>query len=549
MNLRSKVLLVLCGVLIAYTCVEYVIVKRVVLPAFENLEREEASKDMKRCVDAVKREIHHLDYLCFDWAAWDDTYEFVQEPTSEYEAANLIITSFTGSNLNTIQYYDPNGNKVWGESYDMNTEELLDIAEFDSDSLPLDHPVLLHEKENVPLDEITVTGVFLTNQGPLLISSRPIITSNYEGPIQGSLVMGRLMNEDLIETFVEQTGVDFVLWALDDEDIPKDARTALGKISEDEPVVFEKRSDELLQLYTSLDDIQGKPALLLRADIPRHIMARGTGAVQFALISALIASFLLLAALYISLQRIVVGPITRMTSRVVTIIEGNELSRRLEEGSSDEIGTLSHEFNEMVGRLSERTENLEGANRRLIDEISQRKRAELELEHLSRTDGLTEISNRRVFDEVLEQEFRAAMRSGTSLGLIMIDIDHFKQYNDHYGHQAGDDCLKRVAATAKTMARRPRDLPTRYGGEEFAIILVDTDIEGAQTMAENIRASTEALSIEHAHSDTADHVTISLGVASMVPSRDSTADALLAKADKALYAAKESGRNCVKSAG
>ncbi|MEQ6340555.1 MAG: diguanylate cyclase [Gammaproteobacteria bacterium] len=166
-----------------------------------------------------------------------------------------------------------------------------------------------------------------------------------------------------------------------------------------------------------------------------------------------------------------------------------------------------------------------------------------ELQRLSSLDGLTGIGNRRRFDEYLEQEWLRAARDGNILSLILIDIDHFKAYNDNYGHQGGDECLRKVAQTLDATLKRAGDVVARYGGEEFAVVLPDTDAGGAALIAEKLRASVDALGFAHAHSKTTDHVTISLGVAGIVP-RDGGNPADLVKiADEALYEAKESGRN------
>ncbi len=171
--------------------------------------------------------------------------------------------------------------------------------------------------------------------------------------------------------------------------------------------------------------------------------------------------------------------------------------------------------------------------------------ANRELKRLSAADGLTGIANRRCFDETLAREWRRAARTGTPISLLVIDVDHFKQFNDGYGHQVGDECLKAVARALEGQLRRPSDLVARYGGEEFAAILPETGSEGAANVAEAMRAAVAALGITHRFSATAPTVTISVGVASMSPSRADEVGhlALLQAADRALYEAKRSGRN------
>jgi len=169
------------------------------------------------------------------------------------------------------------------------------------------------------------------------------------------------------------------------------------------------------------------------------------------------------------------------------------------------------------------------------------------LENLSATDGLTGISNRRRLDEVLAIEWRRAKRNQTPLSLILMDIDLFKTYNDHYGHLAGDDCLRQLARAIAQCVRRPTDLVARYGGEEFACLLPDTDTDGALLVAKQMWANFNSLNIPHAYSPVADHVTQSLGVATLIPLAGQPLFDLIRRADEFLYVAKRNGRNQIKS--
>jgi diguanylate cyclase (GGDEF)-like protein len=165
------------------------------------------------------------------------------------------------------------------------------------------------------------------------------------------------------------------------------------------------------------------------------------------------------------------------------------------------------------------------------------------LEKQSNIDGLTQIANRKYFDETLHREWLRSRRMKTSLSLIMCDIDHFKLYNDTYGHQDGDSCLKRVAQVLHDTVNRPADLVARYGGEEFVVILPETSDEGARVIAELMQAAVENLKVPHSASKTADCLTISLGVSTMAPSEVLAERELVGHADKALYASKKNGRN------
>ena len=168
------------------------------------------------------------------------------------------------------------------------------------------------------------------------------------------------------------------------------------------------------------------------------------------------------------------------------------------------------------------------------------------LEKMVHIDGLAEIYNRRHFDDILEREWKRAKRDLLHLSLVLIDIDFFKKYNDTYGHASGDDCLRKVAQALYKTPQRSNDLVARYGGEEFAAILPDTKTNDAEEIAQKMRQNIESLNIPHEQNNAADHVTISVGVTTIIPNENYSPTSLIEAADKCLYEAKEGGRNQVK---
>ncbi len=167
------------------------------------------------------------------------------------------------------------------------------------------------------------------------------------------------------------------------------------------------------------------------------------------------------------------------------------------------------------------------------------------LQRLTRMDSLTGIANRRWFAEFLDQNWRNCMRDGKPISLLIIDIDDFKAYNDSYGHQKGDACLRLVAESIKRVVGRASDLVSRFGGEEFVVVLSDTPLDGALKVGEKIRVAIEALAIPHRKATRYGIVTVSVGVSSTVPERQMTPETFLVAADRAMYAAKHDGKNHV----
>ncbi len=188
-------------------------------------------------------------------------------------------------------------------------------------------------------------------------------------------------------------------------------------------------------------------------------------------------------------------------------------------------------------------QRIDEMRRRLIKVSAELTEANRALERMSRQDGLTGLANRRFLDTYLAAEMARARRSKKELALVLCDLDFFKPYNDHYGHPAGDESLRQVAQALRSVCRRAADLAARYGGEEFALVLPETGLAGAKQVAEHVRRAVAGLKIRHEHSEVAKHLTVSIGVASVLPGNASKPESLVAIADRALYQAKKQGRD------
>ena len=257
-------------------------------------------------------------------------------------------------------------------------------------------------------------------------------------------------------------------------------------------------------------------------------------------ITVLLCILALLATILIGLliTRWLTQPLLQLNSTAKEIAKG-EWNKTIELDRADVIGDLSRSFSTMARQLKEAFTTLE---QRIEERTIELVQLNQELQQLAHVDGLTQAANRRYFDRYLEKEWQRLAREQQPLTLILCDVDYFKLYNDTYGHQAGDRCLQQITQVLTQATQRPADLVARYGGEEFAIVLSNTDINGAIHLAQKISAALREVQIPHIAAEKK-RVTLSMGIATAIPSSRNTPHLLVAVTDRALYTVKLKGRD------
>ena len=347
-SLKTRIALILLIMVLIHTALDYGIQRLVLMPSFINLERKGACDDMHRCIRVIDSEVRHIETLCVDWAAWDDTYRFVVDKNEEYITSNLKPSTFVDDKINVLYICDTTGRVVWGQAREFKVDgvELIDIREFPAVALPPDHPLL-----SVGSDA-GVSGVFLTRRGPMLVAARPIVTSGGQGPVRGTLIMGRLLDQRFIEALCRQTRVTFGLTPIPGGSFDEEVPEISANCDPDAPCcTIRAHSEDVLHGYAVLRDLQGKPALLMQADIPREISLVGRSSAWLTTISTMAVAMVLTLAVLVFLQKTVLKPVAELTSHVTATGRSEDLTSRLGSRRTDEIGTLGREFDRMVERL------------------------------------------------------------------------------------------------------------------------------------------------------------------------------------------------------
>jgi two-component system, NtrC family, sensor kinase len=352
MSLRYKVSLMLLIIFILYAGLSYGVQRLIIFPRFVALEIDEAKKDMERCMEAIGREIHHLDLATHDWAAWDEAYQFVENRNRNFVKVNLVPELFETYRLNLIYFYNLKGELVWGKACDLATGQNLEIGDFSPGALSRNHLLLAHQNVTD-----CVAGIFMTERGPILLASRPIVRSNWKGPIRGTLIMGRFLGQKLVNKLVEQTLVKFQVQPIQKSSFSSEQRKLVARITPANPFLISDVDEKLLQVYTTYPGINGMPAILIRAEVTRGITAKGITAIWFATASIIGAALVVLTVLWLLLKHTVVGPLSDFTGHVTAIGNGS-LEEYLPVNRKDEIGVLSAEFNRMLCQLSEARQKL-----------------------------------------------------------------------------------------------------------------------------------------------------------------------------------------------
>lgn len=498
---------------------------------FDALELDLTSADAARIEAALDAEVVSIRDLVRDYASWDEARDFLLGANPGFARENFNAEWLDVAAIERVAILNLEADIVWSC--------LRAAGSFASSEEPAGLPDNLKPGARVAALRDAPRNAAWSAFGesspyPLLSCAYPVTDSSYEGPTVGWIMFTRRLDAAMERRISDRTGLSAAISGTG----PQQGRVAIP-VPESDAVYYDEGSRRTVSF--PINNAAGLRIATVRTIRERQLDAPAILLISQTLGLLVIATSCVSVVLLVLLRRRIVKPLVAVAGflQARADSDGSEPGLRLgaAAGRRDEIGIVADRIDELFAKLAVRRAEL--------------KRANDDLARLASVDFLTGLANRRSFDSAATREVKRLSRikrdnrNAGKLAVVLADIDHFKRYNDRHGHLAGDQCLLRIATAIADSAKRPADLPCRFGGEEFVVLLPDTDLQGASVVAEHIRASVEELLIPHGDSPVSPWVTISLGIAAATVLDGFSPEDLVGMADKALYRAKDSGRNRV----
>ncbi len=461
--------------------------------------------------------------IAIDNGHWTGAYDFMKTRQEEDAYAEFLTQEFqyqysvhTVPRVDGYRYFDLEGRVFFESVFDHQTLEPGEAPDFAvSQLLPL-----ISGSFNA-----VASGFVDSSIGPIVFAITGISNDDASIPPIGHLMVWQRVNQGYFKELMGDRAMQFDRY---DPALGTDSIAAI--LASDTGVTRRGNSG---QIQWILRDVFGDPLFVVTQPTPARTF--NAGAISLSDLVGFATTVALLVLFSTVVSRRIVTPLEQLSEFVGAIARSEDFSLRLPIHRGDEIGIVARYLDRLLGLVESQDQALRQQNRKLED--------------LADRDALTGTYNRRFFDRELERDWARARRDKKPLACIMLDIDWFGKFNNSYGHPAGDSALVRVATALCNEASRATDSVCRYGGEEFVVLLPGTSAEDATLVAERILTAVADLEIPHPESETADVITASAGVASMLPSGGESAAALISSADQALYRAKAQGRNQVSTDG
>jgi len=348
MTLRRKTLLIIAGTFYGVIILLFFISRTILLESYAELERQSTHRDVERVLTAYSQGLSSLDTTVADWAAWDDTYAFIVDSDEEYIRSNLTDSTFIELGLNLMLHIDSSGQTVFGKAFDLENEEEIPVPQSVSTYLT-DHDFLVTHREV----ESSYVGTIVLPEGPMIISFHPILTSEDEGPVRGTLIMGRYLDAVKIDELAEITLLSITIHEYNDPRIPPDFSVVRSSISSRAPIFVQPLSEQAIAGYTLIEDISGYPTLVLRVDAPRDIYQQGQSTISYVILTIVGVSLAFGLVTILLLEKQVLSRLSYLSRSVSDIGTGGKISARVSVPGSDELSKLGATINGMLAALEQ----------------------------------------------------------------------------------------------------------------------------------------------------------------------------------------------------
>lgn len=504
MSLYKKTLIIISITLIVLITIIFISSHIILSKSFKELENQFVQKNTDRVISVINDEMMNLNRTIHDWAAWDDSYEFIQGKYKKYIHVNLTDSTFINLNLNVIMFLDKNWDIYYSKAFDLKNQRQSSLPE----SL-LRHIERLKNMKPFDINHKSIYGIIRLDEGPALIVLHPIVNSKETKPQEGTLLFLRFLNDEWVKDLSRKMLMDVSLKIIDTPaSISKQPRD-LEKF-ETSKIYIRTIDDSHIEGSKIIKDIYGNDAILFSITMERDIYKHFNTTVRYMIIIFLIlGTFTIILTLFL-LKRLILTRLKKLTDGVIEIRETGNSSLRLDIKGKDEISMLAQEINKML-QAQEETERI--------------------LHTSSLTDDLTGLYNRRGFVTLAEQQFKIADRSHNEMLLIFADVDNLKDINDRFGHLQGDRALIDISQIIKETFRES-DIIARIGGDEFVILTTETDSMNSDRIVSRLMENIKRFNDRHPRKY---FLSISIGTAKYNPDNPCTIEELIAQADRMMY--------------
>lgn len=343
MTLRKKTLLITGCMIAGMVLLVYVIAQLVILQSYIKLDHDSADRNTQRAVNVLTSHLESMEKVIIDWAFWDDTYEFASKGNETYVADNISDEAFQTLNLNFMLFLDKQGSLIHAAGFDLVAAQAITVPDDVRQVLTSDPLLLTHDSESD-----TRSGIIDVSGRKLMVASAPILQSDFEGPPNGTVILGRYLDDQEVALLSETLGLPVSVFAYNAPDLPPDVFTAKETLSTQQPIFSQTLADNAQSGYALINNLQGTPDLIMRIDMPRSVYQQGKQTLSYFIVFLIVLGLIFGGAILLVLETSVLARIAGLSRSVVDISESNDLNKRIPITGEDELSSLSAAINKFI---------------------------------------------------------------------------------------------------------------------------------------------------------------------------------------------------------